>query len=63
MGLIDKYKPSDYCDSVSRRMKRTEPLSPDHIFEEMFCNFPKPAAGGPVQIIYDGYAAKIMKRK
>lgn len=42
MELIDKYKPSDYCDSVSRRMKRTEPLSPDHIFEEMFCNFPKP---------------------
>ena len=44
MGLIDKYKPSDYCDSVSKRMKRTEPLSPDHIFGEMFCNFPKPVA-------------------
>lgn len=42
MKLIDKYLPSDYSDSVSKRIKPTEPLSPDNIFEEMFCNFPKP---------------------
>ena len=42
MRLIDKYTPSDYCDSVSRRIKPTEPLTPDHIFEQMFCNFPRP---------------------
>ena len=42
MKLIDKYLPSDYNDSVSKRIKLTEPLSPDNIFEEMFCNFPKP---------------------
>ena len=42
MKLIDKYLPSDYCDSVSKRIKPTEPLSPDNIFEEMFYNFPKP---------------------
>lgn len=40
--LIDKYLPSDYSDSVSKMIKRTEPISPDHIFEDMFCNFPKP---------------------
>ena len=44
MRLIDKYKPSDYSDSVSKRIKRADPLSPDCIFEEMFCNFPKPVA-------------------
>ena len=44
MRLIDKYKPSDYCDSVSRRIKPAEPLTPDDIFEQMFCNFPKPVA-------------------
>ncbi len=42
MRLIDKYKPSDYSDSVSRRIKPMEPLTPDHIFEQMFCNFPRP---------------------
>ena len=42
MKLIDKYLPSDYSDSVSKKIKLVEPLSPDHIFEEMFCNFPKP---------------------
>lgn len=42
MRLIDKYTPSDYCDSVSRRIKPMEPLTPDHIFEQMFCNFPRP---------------------
>ena len=42
MRLIDKYLPSDYSNSVSKRIKPTESLSPDHIFEEMFCNFPKP---------------------
>ena len=42
MKLIDKYLPSDYTDSVSKRIKSAEPLSPDCIFEEMFCNFPKP---------------------
>lgn len=42
MKLIDKYLPSDYNDSVSKRIKRAEPLTPDYIFEEMFCNFPKP---------------------
>ena len=41
MKLIDKYLPSDYSDSVSKRIKPVEPLTPDHIFEEMFCNFPK----------------------
>lgn len=40
--LIDRYLPSDYSDSVSKKIKRTEPLSPDNIFEDMFCNFPKP---------------------
>lgn len=44
MRLIDKYLPSDYSDSVSRRINPVEPLSPDGIFEEMFCNFPKPVA-------------------
>ena len=42
MRLIDKHLPSDYNDSISKRIKPAEPLSPDHIFEEMFCNFPKP---------------------
>ena len=42
MKIIDKYLPSDYSDSVSKRIKSAEPLSPDNIFEEMFCNFPKP---------------------
>lgn len=42
MKLIDKYLPSDYSDSVSKRIKPVEPLTPDCIFEEMFCNFPKP---------------------
>lgn len=41
MRLIDKYLPADYSDSVSKRIKPAEPLSPDHIFEEMFCDFPK----------------------
>ena len=39
--LIDKYLPSDYSDSVSKRIRPAEPLAPDFIFEEMFCNFPK----------------------
>ncbi len=42
MMLIDKYLPSDYSGSVSKRIKTVEPLTPDLIFEEMFCNFPKP---------------------
>ena len=42
MKLIDKYLPSDYSDNVSKRIKPVEPLPPDHIFEEMFCNFPEP---------------------
>ena len=42
MKLIDKYLPSDYSDSVSKRIKPVEPLTPDGIFEAMFCNFPKP---------------------
>ena len=42
MKLIGKYLPSDYSDSVSKRIKPVEPLTPDCIFEEMFCNFPKP---------------------
>ena len=41
MRLIDKYLPSDYSDSASKRIKPAEPLSPDNIFEEMFCNFPE----------------------
>lgn len=44
MRLIDKYLPSDYSDTVSKRIKPAEPLSSDHIFEEMFCNFPWPVA-------------------
>ena len=44
MKLIEKYLPSDYSDSVSKRMQLTEPLTPDVIFEQMFCNFPKPVA-------------------
>ena len=42
MRLIDKYQPSDYCDCVSRRFRATGTLNADYIFEEMFCNFPKP---------------------
>ena len=42
MRLIDKYLPSDYSDSVSGRIKPVEPLAPDKIFEEMFCNFLRP---------------------
>lgn len=42
MKLIDKYLPSDYSDCVSRRIKPAEPLTADFIFEQMFCNFPKP---------------------
>ena len=42
MKIIDKYLPSDYSDYVSKRIRPAEPLSPDYIFEEMFCNFPKP---------------------
>ncbi len=42
MKLIDKHLPADYSDSVSKRIKPVEPLTPDSIFEEMFCNFPKP---------------------
>ena len=41
MRLIDKYLPSDYSDSVSKRIKPAEPLTPDSMFEDMFCNFPK----------------------
>lgn len=44
MRLIDKYQPSDYSDTVSKRIKPAEPLSSDYIFEEMFCNFPGPVA-------------------
>ncbi len=44
MTLIDKYLPSDYCDSVSRRFRPAESLNVDYIFERMFCNFPKPVA-------------------
>ena len=45
MSLIDKYLPSDYSDCVSRRIKHKEPLSPDCLFEEMFCKLPKPEDG------------------
>ena len=44
MRFIDKYLPSDYSDSVSKRIKPTESITPDRIFEAMFCNFPKPVA-------------------
>lgn len=44
INLTDKYLPADYCDSVSKRIKPDKPLSPDYIFEQMFCNFPKPVA-------------------
>ena len=42
--LIDKYLPSDYSDSVSERIRPMDPLTPDGIFEAMFCNFPKTVA-------------------
>lgn len=42
MKLIDKYLPADYSDSVSKRTNPVEPLTPDSIFEDMFCNFPGP---------------------
>ena len=44
MKLITEYLPADYSDCVSKRIKLSEPLTPDDIFEEMFCNFPKPVA-------------------
>ena len=44
MRLIDKYLPSDYSDSVSRRFRPAGTMNADYIFEEMFCNFPKPVA-------------------
>lgn len=44
MKLIEKYLPSDYSDDVSQRIQLAEPLTPDVIFEQMFCNFPKPVA-------------------
>ena len=44
MKLIDKYLSSDYSDCVSRRINPAEPLTADFIFEQMFCNFPKPVA-------------------
>ena len=44
MKLITEYLPSDYSDCVFKRIKLSEPLTPDDIFEEMFCNFPKPVA-------------------
>lgn len=40
--MIEKYLPADYNDTVSRRIKVTEPLTTDYVFEQMFCNFPKP---------------------
>ena len=42
MKLITEYLPSDYSDCVFKRIKPAVPLSPDDIFEEMFCNFPRP---------------------
>ena len=41
MKLIDKYLPSDYRDSVSKKIKPAEQLTPDSIFEDMFCHLPK----------------------
>lgn len=40
--LIDKFLPADYNDSVSKKINPSKPLSSDYIFEQMFCNFPKP---------------------
>lgn len=40
--LIDACVPFDYRDSVAKRIKPAEPLTPDYLFEQMFCNFPKP---------------------
>lgn len=42
MKLIDKCLPADYSDRVSKRTNPVEPLTPDSIFEDMFCNFPGP---------------------
>lgn len=44
MNLISKYLPSDYSDTVSQRIRRGRPLSAEEVFEEMFCNFPRPVA-------------------
>lgn len=44
MRLIDKYLPSDYCDSVCKTIKNGAALTPEHIFEKMFCHYPKPVA-------------------
>ncbi|MDO5442777.1 MAG: hypothetical protein Q4G10_03830 [Bacteroidia bacterium] len=44
MKLIEKYLPADYCDCVSKRLNAFEGLNADYVFEQMFCNFPKPAA-------------------
>lgn len=40
--LIDKYLPADYHDCVSCGVKRDVALTPDVLFERMFCRFPKP---------------------
>lgn len=44
MMMRQQGKTSDYSDCVSKRIKRTEPISADYLFEEMFCNFPTPVA-------------------
>ena len=44
MRLIDKDPPSDHCDSISKRIRPAGTLNAGHIFEDMSCNFPKPAA-------------------
>ena len=44
MKLIDKHLPSDYSDTVSKRINPAEPLSPDIVFEKMFCDFPRSVA-------------------
>lgn len=38
MKLVNNHN----SDSVSKRIRPEEPLTPDRIFEAMFCNFPKP---------------------
>lgn len=44
MTLIDKYLPADYRDCVSKKVKPDVPLTPDYVFEQMFCNIPRPMA-------------------
>lgn len=40
--LIDHYTPADYRDSFVKGFWAEVPMTPDYLFERMFCTFPKP---------------------